>query len=84
LVPAWGETDAYTNRYHELVSRSKQAAGVRTDQMHARGGSAEGEGLMVVALAIAGLVLSIGPPSSITFGQPDGTRHPKRGALLAD
>ena len=41
-------------------------------------------GLTVVVLAMAGLVLSVGPAGAITFGQPDGTRHPNVGALLAD
>jgi hypothetical protein len=27
LVPAWGETDAWPNRYHEYPSRGKQASG---------------------------------------------------------
>lgn len=35
LVPAWGETDEYANRYHEHASHSKRAAGARTDQIHA-------------------------------------------------
>jgi hypothetical protein len=35
LVAAWGETDEYANRYHEHASRSKRAAGARTDQIHA-------------------------------------------------
>jgi hypothetical protein len=26
LVPAWGETDAWANRYHEQLSRSKRTA----------------------------------------------------------
>ena len=42
------------------------------------------KGLRVVALALASLVLSVGPVSAITFGQPDGTLHPNVGALLAD
>jgi secreted trypsin-like serine protease len=46
--------------------------------------SAVRKGLRVVALAMASLVLSIGPVSAITFGQPDGTLHPNVGALLAD
>jgi secreted trypsin-like serine protease len=41
-------------------------------------------GLTVMVLAMAGLVLSVGPAGAITFGQPDGTRHPNVGALLAD
>jgi hypothetical protein len=40
------------------------------------------EGLTVAVLTMASLVLSIA--SAITFGQPDGTRHPNVGALLAD
>jgi hypothetical protein len=42
------------------------------------------KGLTVVLLALAGMVLTIGPTSAITFGQPDGNRHPNVGALLAD
>jgi secreted trypsin-like serine protease len=42
------------------------------------------KGLTVVVLTVASLVLSIGPASAITFGQPDGNRHPNVGALLAD
>jgi hypothetical protein len=42
------------------------------------------KGLAVVVLAMTGLVLSIGPAGAITFGQPDGNRHPNVGALLAD
>jgi hypothetical protein len=32
LVSAWGETDAYTNRYHGQARLSKLAAGAQTDQ----------------------------------------------------
>ena len=32
LVPAWGETDAQTNRYHEPVSRRNTAAGARINR----------------------------------------------------
>ena len=42
------------------------------------------KGLTVVLLAVASLVLSVGPASAITFGQPDGNQHPNVGALLAD
>jgi hypothetical protein len=42
------------------------------------------KGLTVVLLALASMVLTIGPTSAITFGQPDGNRHPNVGALLAD
>jgi secreted trypsin-like serine protease len=42
------------------------------------------KGLIVVVLAVASLVMSIGPAGAITFGQPDGNRHPNVGALLAD
>jgi hypothetical protein len=38
----------------------------------------------MVLLAVASLVLSIGPAGAITFGQPDGNRHPNVGALLTD
>jgi hypothetical protein len=34
LVPARGETDAYTNRYHEHPFLSKQAGAARIDQLH--------------------------------------------------
>jgi secreted trypsin-like serine protease len=40
--------------------------------------------LIAVLLAMACLVLSTGPAGAITFGQPDGNRHPNVGALLAD
>jgi secreted trypsin-like serine protease len=40
---------------------------------------------LVVATAVtAALVLAVGPAGAITFGQPDGNRHPNVGALLAD
>jgi secreted trypsin-like serine protease len=42
------------------------------------------KGLTVVLVVLAGLVLSVGPASAITFGQPDGNRHPNVGAVLAD
>jgi secreted trypsin-like serine protease len=42
------------------------------------------KGLTVILLAVASLVLSVGPASAITFGQPDGNQHPNVGALLAD
>ena len=42
------------------------------------------KGLTGVLVVVAGLVLSVGPAGAITFGQPDGTRHPNVGALLAD
>jgi len=42
------------------------------------------KGLMVLLVAMASLVLSIGPAGAITFGQPDGNLHPNVGALLAD
>ena len=42
------------------------------------------KGLTVVLVAMASLVLSIGPAGAITFGQPDGNRHPNVGTLLAD
>ena len=41
-------------------------------------------GLTAVMVVVAGLVLSAGPAGAITFGQPDGTRHPNVGALVAD
>jgi hypothetical protein len=42
------------------------------------------KGLTVVLVAMASLVLSIGPAGAITFGQPDGNRHPNVGVLPAD
>jgi secreted trypsin-like serine protease len=42
------------------------------------------KGLTVVLVAMASLVLTTGPAGAITFGQPDGNRHPNVGALLAD
>jgi secreted trypsin-like serine protease len=42
------------------------------------------KGLTVILLAVASLLLSVGPASAITFGQPDGNQHPNVGALLAD
>jgi hypothetical protein len=42
------------------------------------------KGLTVILLAVASLVVSVGPAGAITFGQPDGNRHPNVGALLAD
>jgi secreted trypsin-like serine protease len=42
------------------------------------------KGLTVVLVAMASLVLTIGPAGAITFGQPDGNLHPNVGALLAD
>ena len=38
----------------------------------------------VVLLVLVSLVLTVGPAQAITFGQPDGNRHPNVGALLAD
>jgi hypothetical protein len=37
------------------------------------------KGLTVVLVAMASLVLTIGPAGAITFGQPDGNRHPNVG-----
>jgi Trypsin len=37
-------------------------------------------GVVVAAVMLAG----VGPAGAITFGQPDGNRHPNVGALLAD
>lgn len=42
------------------------------------------KGLTAVLVAVAGLVLSIGPAGAITFDQPDGNLHPNVGAVLAD
>jgi len=36
LVSAWGETDAYMNRYHEHTTRSKRAAGARKEMAPAQ------------------------------------------------
>ena len=41
-------------------------------------------GLTVVLLALVSLTLTVGAARAITFGQPDGTRHPNVGTLLAD
>ena len=38
----------------------------------------------VVLAVLVGLLLQVGPAQAITFGQPDGNRHPNVGALLAD
>ena len=35
-LSAWGETDAYMNRYHEHTSRSKRAAGARKEMAPAQ------------------------------------------------
>jgi Trypsin len=41
--------------------------------------------LLVAAVVAAALILAAAAPSgAITFGQPDGNRHPYAGALLAD
>jgi secreted trypsin-like serine protease len=37
-----------------------------------------------VLLVLASLALNVGTAGAITFGQPDGERHPNVGALLAD
>jgi secreted trypsin-like serine protease len=36
------------------------------------------------AVVVAWLAIAVGPAGAITFGQPDGNRHPNVGALLAD
>jgi secreted trypsin-like serine protease len=41
-------------------------------------------GFTVVLLVLMTLALTVGAARAITFGQPDGTRHPNVGALLAD
>jgi secreted trypsin-like serine protease len=41
-------------------------------------------GFTVLLAALASLVLAAGVGRAITFGQPDGNRHPNVGALLAD
>jgi hypothetical protein len=40
--------------------------------------------LVVAVAAAAFLFAAVGPAGAITFGQPDGNRHPNVGALLAD
>jgi Trypsin len=40
--------------------------------------------VLAVLLTMAALLLQSGSASAITFGQPDGNRHPNVGALLAD
>ena len=40
--------------------------------------------VLAVLLTMAALWLQAGSASAITFGQPDGNRHPNVGALLAD
>jgi hypothetical protein len=40
--------------------------------------------LAVALLASAAFVLAVGPAGAITFGQPDGNRHPWVGALVAE
>jgi secreted trypsin-like serine protease len=54
----------------ELVNRSK--------------GGAVRRSLLIVLLAVAALLLPATTANAITFGQPDGNRHPNVGALLAD
>jgi secreted trypsin-like serine protease len=41
-------------------------------------------GSTVVLLVLASLGLTVGAAQAITFGQPDGNRHPNVGTLLAD
>jgi secreted trypsin-like serine protease len=38
----------------------------------------------VVLVAVVSLVLNVGAANAITFGQPDGNRHPNVGALMAE
>jgi hypothetical protein len=40
--------------------------------------------LLAAAVVAAALILAAAPSGAITFGQPDGDRHPYVGALLAD
>jgi secreted trypsin-like serine protease len=40
--------------------------------------------LLIVLLAVAALLLPAATANAITFGQPDGNRHPNVGALVAD
>jgi hypothetical protein len=42
------------------------------------------KGSTVLLVVLASLVLTAGMGQAITFGQPDGDRHPNVGALLAD
>jgi len=46
--------------------------------------SAPRKGFTAVVLVVASIVLTFGAAQAITFGTPDGTRHPNVGALLAD
>jgi secreted trypsin-like serine protease len=47
-------------------------------------GGAVRRSLLIVLLAVAALLLPATTANAITFGQPDGNRHPNVGALLAD
>jgi len=40
--------------------------------------------LIVVVMGLVATMMLVGPAVAITFGQPDGNRHPNVGALLAD
>jgi secreted trypsin-like serine protease len=42
------------------------------------------QGVVAALVLLAGLALGAGTAGAITFGQPDGSRHPNVGALLAD
>jgi secreted trypsin-like serine protease len=42
------------------------------------------KGLTVLLIMLASLAVTAGVGRAITFGQPDGNRHPNVGALLAD
>jgi secreted trypsin-like serine protease len=48
-----------------------------------RGGAVR-RSLLIVLLAVAALLLPAATANAITFGQPDGNRHPNVGALVAD
>ena len=41
-------------------------------------------GLIAALAALIALAIAASPAGAITFGQPDGSRHPEVGALLAD
>ncbi len=40
--------------------------------------------LLVAVVILAMAAVGVGTAGAITFGQPDGNRHPNVGALLAD
>jgi len=40
--------------------------------------------LLSVTVGVVATIMAVGPAAAITFGQPDGNRHPNVGALLAE